>query len=102
MVFLSATSQIRLACRKADIFRACAAFASDSSRAACRALPFWPRNARSSSRIIRPAEQSGPIAISSSGRSRLHEAGTVDGLEFLINKLKESKSNAEFFDAMNT
>jgi transcription termination factor Rho len=26
----------------------------------------------------------------------------VDGLEFLINKLKESKSNAEFFDAMNT
>jgi transcription termination factor Rho len=28
--------------------------------------------------------------------------GTVDGLEFLINKLKESKSNAEFFDAMNT
>jgi transcription termination factor Rho len=28
--------------------------------------------------------------------------GTVDGLEFLINKLKESKSNSEFFDAMNT
>jgi transcription termination factor Rho len=28
--------------------------------------------------------------------------GTVDGLEFLINKLKESKSNTEFFDAMNT
>jgi transcription termination factor Rho len=28
--------------------------------------------------------------------------GTVDGLEFLFNKLKESKSNAEFFDAMNT
>jgi transcription termination factor Rho len=26
----------------------------------------------------------------------------VDGLEFLINKLKESKSNTEFFDAMNT
>jgi len=26
--------------------------------------------------------------------------GTVDGLEFLINKLKESKSNSEFFDAM--
>jgi transcription termination factor Rho len=28
--------------------------------------------------------------------------GTIDGLEFLINKLKESKSNSEFFDAMNT
>jgi transcription termination factor Rho len=28
--------------------------------------------------------------------------GTNDGLEFLINKLKESKNNAEFFDAMNT
>jgi transcription termination factor Rho len=28
--------------------------------------------------------------------------GPVDGLEFLINKLKESKSNTEFFDAMNT
>jgi transcription termination factor Rho len=28
--------------------------------------------------------------------------GTVDGLEFLINKLKDSNNNAEFFDAMNT
>ena len=27
--------------------------------------------------------------------------GTVDGMEFLINKLKESKNNADFFDAMN-
>jgi transcription termination factor Rho len=35
-------------------------------------------------------------------RRVLTPMGTVDGLEFLINKLKESKSNAEFFDAMNT
>jgi transcription termination factor Rho len=28
--------------------------------------------------------------------------GPVDGLEFLINKLKESRTNHEFFDAMNT
>jgi transcription termination factor Rho len=35
-------------------------------------------------------------------RRVLMPMGTVDGLEFLINKLKESKSNAEFFDAMNT
>jgi transcription termination factor Rho len=35
-------------------------------------------------------------------RRVLMPMGTVDGLEFLINKLKESKTNAEFFDAMNT
>jgi len=35
-------------------------------------------------------------------RRVLMPMGTNDGLEFLINKLKESKSNAEFFDAMNT
>jgi transcription termination factor Rho len=35
-------------------------------------------------------------------RRVLTPMGTVDGLEFLINKLKESKNNAEFFDAMNT
>jgi transcription termination factor Rho len=35
-------------------------------------------------------------------RRLLTPMGTVDGLEFLINKLKESKSNSEFFDAMNT
>ncbi len=35
-------------------------------------------------------------------RRVLTPMGTVDGLEFLINKLKESKTNAEFFDAMNT
>ena len=34
-------------------------------------------------------------------RRVLMPMGTVDGLEFLINKLKESKSNSEFFDAMN-
>jgi transcription termination factor Rho len=35
-------------------------------------------------------------------RRVLMPMGTNDGLEFLINKLKESTSNAEFFDAMNT
>ena len=35
-------------------------------------------------------------------RRVLTPMGTVDGLEFLINKLKELKSNTEFFDAMNT
>jgi transcription termination factor Rho len=35
-------------------------------------------------------------------RRVLMPMGTVDGLEFLINKLKESKNNSEFFDAMNT
>jgi transcription termination factor Rho len=28
--------------------------------------------------------------------------GPVDGLEFLIDKLKQSKNNHDFFDAMNT
>jgi transcription termination factor Rho len=35
-------------------------------------------------------------------RRVLMPMGTVDGLEFLINKLKDSKNNSEFFDAMNT
>jgi transcription termination factor Rho len=35
-------------------------------------------------------------------RRVLTPMGTVDGLEFLINKLKESKTNSEFFEAMNT
>ena len=35
-------------------------------------------------------------------RRVLTPMGPVDGLEFLINKLKESQSNTEFFDAMNT
>ncbi|MGE5269946.1 MAG: transcription termination factor Rho [Thiohalocapsa sp.] len=35
-------------------------------------------------------------------RRVLMPMGTSDGLEFLINKLKESKTNSEFFDAMNT
>jgi transcription termination factor Rho len=35
-------------------------------------------------------------------RRVLTPMGPVDGLEFLINKLKESKNNTEFFDAMNT
>ncbi|MBV8889648.1 MAG: transcription termination factor Rho [Alphaproteobacteria bacterium] len=35
-------------------------------------------------------------------RRVLMPMGTNDGLEFLINKLKESKNNSDFFDAMNT
>ncbi|MDB5407160.1 MAG: rho [Rhodospirillales bacterium] len=35
-------------------------------------------------------------------RRVLMPMGTSDGLEFLIDKLKQSKSNADFFDAMNT
>jgi transcription termination factor Rho len=35
-------------------------------------------------------------------RRVLTPMGTIDGLEFLINKLKESKNNSDFFDAMNT
>ena len=35
-------------------------------------------------------------------RRVLMPMGTNDGLEFLIGKLKESKNNSEFFDAMNT
>jgi transcription termination factor Rho len=35
-------------------------------------------------------------------RRVLMPMGTSDGLEFLINKLKESKTNSEFFDQMNT
>ena len=35
-------------------------------------------------------------------RRVLTPMGPVDGLEFLIDKLKQSKSNADFFEAMNT
>ncbi len=35
-------------------------------------------------------------------RRVLMPMGTVDGLEFLIDKLKQSKTNADFFEAMNT
>ena len=28
--------------------------------------------------------------------------GVVDAIEFLLDKLKQTKSNAEFFDSMNT
>jgi len=35
-------------------------------------------------------------------RRVLMPMGPMDGLEFLISKLKESKNNADFFDAMNT
>jgi transcription termination factor Rho len=28
--------------------------------------------------------------------------GTMDAIEFLLDKLRNTKSNAEFFDSMNT
>jgi transcription termination factor Rho len=35
-------------------------------------------------------------------RRVLMPMGPMDGLEFLIDKLKQSKNNADFFEAMNT
>ncbi|MDA0675593.1 MAG: transcription termination factor Rho [Proteobacteria bacterium] len=35
-------------------------------------------------------------------RRILSQMGTVDAVEFLVDKLKHSKTNADFFDAMNT
>ncbi|MGJ8528639.1 transcription termination factor Rho [Maritalea sp.] len=35
-------------------------------------------------------------------RRILNPMGTVDAIEFLIDKLKQTKSNADFFDSMNT
>ena len=35
-------------------------------------------------------------------RRILTPMGTVDAMEFLLEKLKESKSNNDFFDTMNT
>ena len=34
-------------------------------------------------------------------RRLLNPMGTTDAIEFLISKLKQTKSNAEFFDSMN-
>ena len=35
-------------------------------------------------------------------RRILNPMGTVDAIEFLLDKLKQTKSNDEFFDSMNT
>jgi len=35
-------------------------------------------------------------------RRILNPMGTMDGIEFLIDKLKQTKSNDDFFDSMNT
>ena len=35
-------------------------------------------------------------------RRILNPMGTTDGIEFLLSKMKQTKSNAEFFDSMNT
>ena len=35
-------------------------------------------------------------------RRILNPMGTVDAIEFLLDKLRQTKSNGEFFDSMNT
>jgi len=35
-------------------------------------------------------------------RRILNPMGTVDAIEFLLDKLKQTKNNDEFFDSMNT
>ena len=35
-------------------------------------------------------------------RRILNPMGTTDGIEFLLSKLKQTKTNAEFFDSMNS
>ena len=35
-------------------------------------------------------------------RRILNPMGTVDAIEFLLDKLRQTKSNSEFFDSMNT
>jgi transcription termination factor Rho len=35
-------------------------------------------------------------------RRILNPMGTMDAIEFLVDKLKQTKNNAEFFDSMNT
>ena len=35
-------------------------------------------------------------------RRILNPMGTTDAIEFLIGKLKQTKSNSEFFDSMNS
>jgi transcription termination factor Rho len=35
-------------------------------------------------------------------RRILNPMGTMDAIEFLLDKLKQTKNNGEFFDSMNT
>ena len=35
-------------------------------------------------------------------RRILNPMGTMDAIEFLLDKLRKTKSNADFFDSMNT
>ena len=35
-------------------------------------------------------------------RRFLNPMGTTDAIEFLLGKLKQTKSNSDFFDSMNT
>lgn len=35
-------------------------------------------------------------------RRILNPMGTMDAIDFLLDKLRSTKSNAEFFDSMNT
>jgi transcription termination factor Rho len=35
-------------------------------------------------------------------RRILNPMGTIDAIEFLLDKLRQTKGNSEFFDSMNT
>ena len=35
-------------------------------------------------------------------RRILNPMGTVDAIEFLLDKIRQTKTNAEFFESMNT
>ena len=49
--------------------------------------------------LLVPAEQLKKTYVL---RRILNPMGTVDAIEFLNDKLRQTKSNAEFFDSMNT
>jgi hypothetical protein len=41
-------------------------------------------------------------ALCEPGRAWHRLAGTVDAIEFLLDKLRQTKSNSDFFESMNT
>jgi transcription termination factor Rho len=50
----------------------------------------------------RNIEEGGSLTIIATAlRRRLMPMGTVDAMEFLLDKLKTSKNNADFFSSMN-
>jgi len=54
------------------------------------------------SRKERLLVEKGDLAKTFVLRRILNPMGTTDGIEFLISKLKQTKTNGEFFDSMNT